>query len=420
MEGYLNGTLDDATMHQVEKLMLESDFEEEAMEGLAMLDSEERTSDIEQLRSRLQERTSQQRVFPWWRAAAAAALLLAAGYFIVDPFGSADPDPFVAEDKTILPGSEAATSDTSDLIALNKTEKAETYKEPISAAPVEPQRKKEQVQEGRSEADARTLALEMDNETLSPDDEAMTLREAPPETAVPATAEALAYSSDTMNRPDNVAIRKPETNNSLVGRIKGEEIPIDNMDGRTVRGRIIMQDGTPIPGVNVVINGTDRGTISDIDGYYQIDAPDDASIVFSMLGMEVQEYALPAAGELNVTMEQSDATLSEVVVTGRANPQLESSRGAEPSVGKDAFLDYISRALRYPEEGNKEGHVILRLTIGTDGTIRDIKVTRSLGSPYDQEAIRLINEGPSWNPAYRDGRALEDHVRVKIEFRKKD
>nr|WP_255647342.1 TonB family protein [Fulvivirga sedimenti] len=220
-----------------------------------------------------------------------------------------------------------------------------------------------------------------------------------------------------MENPRVVILEKVETNNSKVGRIAGEPLPIETQNGRTVRGRVILQDGTPIPGVNVAINGTNDGTVSDIDGYYQINVPNDASLVFSLIGMEQQEVTRPDREEINVTMAQDVTALSEVVVTGRSQPGL--TIGANPEDGQAAFEEYLDKNLQYPEDG-REGTVIVRIDISPNGNIEDMKVIRSMGETYDREAIRLLENGPKWTPALKNGNPVSDRVRVKIIFKKKD
>ena len=412
MEGYLNGTLDDATMHQVERLMLDSDFEAEAMEGLSQLGADERHQDLEILHKRLEEKTRKRAGFRWWQLAAAVALLAVAVYFVIpdttqSPVLSETEAPTqdeVSQDNRIAENDNQAGVDTSNLLALNEPGPEET-KEVNSPVPHTGQRKS-------SEAMRETIDTDdLEFEEIIADSEI-------PESPVQAKSRATLALPDTTAPPQQVVIlEKAETENTMVGKIAGEPLPLMDQDGRTIRGRIIMQDGTPLPGVNVAINGTNEGTISDIDGYYQIQVPNDASLVFSLMGMERQEITRPSNEEINITMEQDAATLSEVVVTGSVNP--ERTAGAAPITGQDAFEAYLEKNLRYPDS-ELEGTVIIRLDIGIDGSITDKKIIRSMGEAFDKEAIRLIDEGPLWSPALKNGNPVNDRVRVKINFSRKN
>jgi len=63
-----------------------------------------------------------------------------------------------------------------------------------------------------------------------------------------------------------------------------------------------------------------------------------------------------------------------------------------------------------------EGRVVLQLTISRIGKITEIEVKRSLGEGCDEEAIRLVTEGPKWKAASRDGLNVETKLRVKVQF----
>ena len=60
---------------------------------------------------------------------------------------------------------------------------------------------------------------------------------------------------------------------------------------RTVTGAVTGEDdGTPVPGVNVIVKGTSAGTVTDIDGLYQVGVPDeDGVLVFSFIGLATEE-----------------------------------------------------------------------------------------------------------------------------------
>ncbi len=84
-----------------------------------------------------------------------------------------------------------------------------------------------------------------------------------------------------------------------------------------VTGRIIADDGEPLPGVAIIIKGTVQGTVTDIDGRYSlsVDNTTDAILVFSFVGMETTEVAVGNRSVIDVTMNADIAQLSELVVT---------------------------------------------------------------------------------------------------------
>jgi len=85
---------------------------------------------------------------------------------------------------------------------------------------------------------------------------------------------------------------------------------------RTVKGRITSsQDGSGLPGVNVVVKGTTNGTVTDVEGNYTIVAPASGTLVFSFIGLKSQEVVIGERTVIDVPMDQDVTQLTEVVVT---------------------------------------------------------------------------------------------------------
>ena len=83
-----------------------------------------------------------------------------------------------------------------------------------------------------------------------------------------------------------------------------------------VRGKVSgKSDGLSLPGVNVVVKGTTNGTVTDIDGNYEIEIQKNQSLVFSFLGFTSQEVLIVNQTELNIVLESSSIGMNEVVVT---------------------------------------------------------------------------------------------------------
>ncbi len=84
---------------------------------------------------------------------------------------------------------------------------------------------------------------------------------------------------------------------------------------QTVTGTVTDESGMPLPGVNVVIKGTTRGTQTDFDGNYSIKADQGEVLVFSYIGLKTAEYPIGDISTVDVVMEADAAQLKEVVVT---------------------------------------------------------------------------------------------------------
>ena len=86
---------------------------------------------------------------------------------------------------------------------------------------------------------------------------------------------------------------------------------------RTVTGTVIsVEDGFPLPGVNVVIKGTASGTVTDLNGSYSVQVESNQSLVFSFVGFETQEAAVGNRSIIDISLLVDAKTLGEVVVVG--------------------------------------------------------------------------------------------------------
>lgn len=85
---------------------------------------------------------------------------------------------------------------------------------------------------------------------------------------------------------------------------------------RRVSGRVLSgKDQQPIPGVNILIKDTQTGTTSDASGNFVLNAPPNATLIFSAIGYSGKEVSIGNQTQLNVTISEGDQTLNEVIVT---------------------------------------------------------------------------------------------------------
>jgi TonB-linked SusC/RagA family outer membrane protein len=92
-------------------------------------------------------------------------------------------------------------------------------------------------------------------------------------------------------------------------QVKGQSIEISG----TVTSN---EDGSSLPGVNVVLKGTTKGVLTDADGKYSISAPTGGTLVFTYIGFKEQEAVIGGRSLINVILESDLQVLDEVIVTG--------------------------------------------------------------------------------------------------------
>ncbi|MDD4515821.1 TonB-dependent receptor [Massilibacteroides sp.] len=118
-----------------------------------------------------------------------------------------------------------------------------------------------------------------------------------------------------------------------------KNIPSVAQQGKTVRGKIVDFQDEPLIGVNVVVKGTTNGTMTDVDGNFQIDnIPDNAILVFSYIGYLAQEVALNGQSFVNITLREDTQKLDEVVVVGYGTQKKVNLTGSVQNVTSEDLM----------------------------------------------------------------------------------
>ncbi|MEX2567511.1 MAG: TonB-dependent receptor, partial [Cyclobacteriaceae bacterium] len=105
-----------------------------------------------------------------------------------------------------------------------------------------------------------------------------------------------------------------------------------------ITGTVTDENGAPIPGATVLIEGTTTGTATDIDGQFTIDAPEGAVLLISFIGYQSQRITVANQTTLNITLMESQSSLNEVVVVGYGVQEKVNLTGAISTVNFDDEL----------------------------------------------------------------------------------
>lgn len=104
---------------------------------------------------------------------------------------------------------------------------------------------------------------------------------------------------------------------------------------KVVKGTVKDASGLPVPGVNVLIKGSQNGVSTDLDGSYSINAASGNILTYSFIGFKKQEITVGSAATVNVVLQEEDNSLEEVVVVGYGTRKKKDLTGSIVSVSAE-------------------------------------------------------------------------------------
>ena len=148
--------------------------------------------------------------------------------------------------------------------------------------------------------------------------------------------------------------------------------------GQRVTGTVTDETGAPVIGAAVVVEGTTRGTSTDVAGYYQIQASADANLVVSYLGYQTQTVAVAGRSTVDVVLVTDSEQIEEVVVQAFGVAKKEAFTGSAATIKSDELTKTQSSSVANALQGKVAG---LQTTqgsgsLGSEPTIR----IRGIGS----------------------------------------
>jgi len=388
---YKRGEMTGEERNSFEREIQKDPFTEEASEGFELLSTEEIVYDFKKLQKRIDSKSAVKKGFIFYRIAASVAVLtiISTVFILIE---RDRPEKKLAE-------------------AENKALTIEIIKEEPVTLP---------------------LASNISNEVSSNIADSKKAELLPGITAAKVLTEAAVSENkgiSRIKRKDSIQITKtsrPEVYlaeekhaaPAAIGKTRSSDLS-------RVEGKVIASDDNmPVAGANINIKGTTTGVITDASGNFSISLQDSEKkiLVASYIGMESKEFEAKTDSLINVNLNPLKSDLSDVFAVGYGMKRVEDLPAGyvapQPLNGKPAFDKYIEENINRPDTmtSGQRVVVVLSFRVKTDGKIDSIKVERSPGKSFSDEAVRVFKSGPQWKPAEKNGIAVEDEVRLSIVF----
>lgn len=143
-----------------------------------------------------------------------------------------------------------------------------------------------------------------------------------------------------------------------------------------VRGKIVDETGEGVIGANIIVEGTTNGTITDFDGNFELEAPQNANLLVSYIGYKQQSIKAQGDSPLSIKMEADAIGLQDVVVVGYGSQRKSDLTGGIVSVNADKLKQVTSNNLLDKLAGQVPG----------------LKVTTTNAKPGEDQSIRVRGE----------------------------
>ncbi len=86
--------------------------------------------------------------------------------------------------------------------------------------------------------------------------------------------------------------------------------------------------------------------------------------------------------------------------------------------GREALMKYLGDNITYPKDATKQGQVVAEFVVAKDGTIKDVRIIRSLDEACDAEVKRVLTAMPDWQPGKQFGEAVPVYFMLPVQFKK--
>jgi TonB family protein len=422
IKAYLAGTLSHAQTHEFEKAMLDDAVLSDMVEGYEL--TNEKNIDLkhinaslsESLRSRINQKETE--IYPLWRRvpvyirAASVLLFLGVGsYLLINK----------NEDKSIEKLASIPTSKEekiADVKPIPSVENPVATKDNIKVEidKIKAEKNKIAVQKSKAKTTLDSVISSADVVAIEPKKE----KEIEPQ-IVTKPEPTVAYESAPSPVQQAPKSATPAGVMKSEDRVYSRRKSADNQANTDIISGIVLDEDSkePVPNVSLFSNDKSLGK-TDEKGQFKLEN--------SLLGNKINLVAPNFENtEIRINKNASEPLFirpkAELIFidlkrnkSWKYNP---SEHSAQPTISPDDYLEYLQKNLKKPKQAIDNqivGNVTVEFRVNKEGKLSDFKITKSLGFGCDEEAIRVIKEGPSWMPKVSGGEPRRQRVRQEVNF----
>jgi outer membrane biosynthesis protein TonB len=426
---YHKGLLSATEMHELEKAALDDPFLADAIEGYGDMNINP-SADLELLKRKLEERVAATKVialhstknsFIWLKVAAAAVIVGGIG-FISYKFIANNSKDSVAKLETGKTNSQKVSpaADSSKLKITTPEKEIVVNNNELSAKTKSPQKEKTSV-----ESFSFSNGVSTNADTLSDKMEALAKSVSVPSSSTTTEKKYDSMSADqkesftalSLEKSKKAEVKKDDQSNRIVTNNEISNNRTVQQQKNYFRGQVLDVNKNPMPFANITNPRDNAGIYSDANGNFTITSSDSVlNIQVRSVGYTNNNAQLRNDVAVNKVIMQEDKTgLPETIVSRKAVNANRSREGnvkieeSGPADGWSNYDTYIANNISTPDEvksGKTNGMVEVSFDINKHGKPVNLKIEKSLCAPCDEEAVRLIKNGPKWKKSEKKSKRI--------------
>jgi hypothetical protein len=432
IEEYWKGNLSPAEMHAIEKAAMDDPFLADALEGY----KDTSLADLDSLKERLDKRVGavvpilnlKHKRFTWVRVAAAVIIIVGVGLLVQQLVfndrnknsivnlekNDKKPESFTNNERIVPDSINKDVSTQSGSVANKQEQKASTSPNAESYVYSNP--------DTINKAGETDVVLKKTDKESAPVENLQAIASAEKkDESVKAKSEVrnVNDTSKAFNKKINASVTsaKPSANQGYLYNDKLSEVALNNK----YNYRVVDDQNNPVPFANVMNTRDNLGTYTDIRGNFNLVSSDSIlHVQIRSLGYDAATYKLvpsnAQSGDLVLKEDERKETLAQNRKVVSSISRKDSAEIEEPEVGWGNYNTYVANNIKIPENvrpKNTRSDVELSFDVDKSGVPVNIKVTRSSQcKKCDDEAIRLLKEGPKWK---RKGKKSKATVSIAVD-----
>ena len=423
---YLNNELSDKDRYAFEREMEADPFLKEAMEGYEKTDQQHIINNLQTLENKL-SRNKNKITIPLWMKVAASLLFIIGITSLFFISNNNTNKPLLSKQQKIVEfdslNLNKAEENKSEPLIIKEEKETIEDKQPTAKTPSIKRNKKENNTPQIKIAAAQPIIdddIEITDTDLIIDEEL-----------------EFELASETKNNVITGTLEgnKIDSNSSLIAANKNIDQSLSKDSFFQFNGKVIDEEGTPIPGVTIIEAGKPNGTITDLKGNFSIQTREKESLLtFDFIGYKQKSLLVKNDSIGEITLEDDAMALEEVVTIGYGTQHkkntttrnIQDTKSSEdniennlipyPQIGFKKFKRKIERNLELPSNSSRT-KIHVNIFVSASGEISEIKIITPVESTFASSLKKEIKELGLWKPAVVNNEPIKGSRLVIFDFR---